>query len=75
MASLKYFQDEPNPPAWLKALAELRRRAAREGWCYQHVQALIVSIDQYAEAALGNRNYFLDKPQSIGGSRRNDDVP
>jgi hypothetical protein len=26
------------------------------GWCYQHVQAIIVAIDQYAESALGNRN-------------------
>jgi hypothetical protein len=40
---------------------------------YQHVQALIVAIDQYAEAATGNRSYFLDKPQSVGG--RNPDVP
>jgi hypothetical protein len=24
-----------------------------------HVQAIIVSIDQYAEAALGNREFFL----------------
>jgi hypothetical protein len=75
VVSLRYFQDEPDPPPWLKALAELRRLAPREGWCYQHVQALIVAIDQYAESALGNRSYFLDKPQSIGGRRRNDDVP
>ena len=46
-----------NPP-WIKALAEVRRRATREGWCYQHVQAIIVSIDQYAESATGNRQYF-----------------
>jgi hypothetical protein len=75
LVTLRYFQDEPDPPPWLKALAEVRRLAAREGWCYQHVQAIIVSIDQYAESALGNRDYFLNKPQSIGGSRRNDNVP
>jgi hypothetical protein len=40
--------------------------------CYQHVQALIVAIDQYAEAATGSRCYFLDRPASIGGSRRGD---
>ncbi|WP_063799905.1 hypothetical protein [Bradyrhizobium jicamae] len=28
----------------------------------QHVQAIIVAIDQYAEKALGNREYFLNKP-------------
>jgi hypothetical protein len=37
-------------------------------------RAIIVSIDQYAEAALGNRDYFLNKPYGIGGSR-NDHVP
>jgi hypothetical protein len=36
---------------------------------YQHVQAIIVAIDQYAEAATGNRCFFLNKPQSVGGSR------
>jgi hypothetical protein len=44
-----------NPP-WIKALAEVRHRACREGWCYQHVQAIIVSIDQYAEAACAVAN-------------------
>jgi hypothetical protein len=33
-----------------------------------HVQAIIVSIDQYAESALGNREYFLNRPYGIGGS-------
>ena len=56
--------------AALKALAEVRILACREGWCYHHVQAIIVSIDQYAEAATGNRDYFLNKPHSIGGARK-----
>ena len=60
---------------WIRALAELRQRATREGYCYQHVQALTVAIDQYAEAALGNRSYFLNKPYSIGGSAKGNDVP
>ena len=38
------------------------------------VQAMIVAIDQYAEAALGNREFFLNKPYGIGGSRK-DDIP
>jgi hypothetical protein len=70
----QYF-DESTADPWLRSLNETRRLAARQGWCYQHVQAVIVAIDQYAEAATGNRSYFLDKPQSIGGSRRNSDVP
>ncbi len=48
--------------------------ATREGCCYQHVQAITVAIDQYAEKALGNRQYFLNKPYSIGGGRK-DHVP
>jgi hypothetical protein len=39
-----------NPP-FLDALAKVRDIAIREGWCYFHVQAIIVAIDQYAEAA------------------------
>jgi hypothetical protein len=46
--------------------------APREGWRYQHVQAIIVAIDQYAEAALGNRDYFLNKPYGVGGSGKSD---
>jgi hypothetical protein len=63
---VKHFQDDPNQPPFIKALAEVRHLATREGWCYQHVQAIIVAIDQYAEAATGNRNFFLNKPQRIG---------
>jgi hypothetical protein len=30
----------------------------------------VVSIDQCAEAAFGNRNYFLNRPPGIGSNRR-----
>jgi hypothetical protein len=50
---LKWYEANADNPPWIKALAEVRQLAPREGWCYQHVQAIIVSIDQYAEAALG----------------------
>ena len=44
------------------ALAEVRHLATREGWCYQHVQAITVAIDQYAAKAFGNREYiFTDR--------------
>jgi hypothetical protein len=72
--SSKWYDDNADNPPWIKALAEVRRLAPREGWCYQHVQAIIVSIDQYAESALGNRGYFLNRPYGVGGSRK-DDVP
>jgi hypothetical protein len=55
-----------NPPEFLKALDRTRRLSCQEGWCRQHVQAIQVAIDQYAEAALGNREFFLNKPHSIG---------
>jgi hypothetical protein len=71
---LKWYDDNADNPQWIKALAEVRRLAPREGWRYQHVQAIIVTIDQYAEAALGNREFFLNKPYGIGG-RMKDDIP
>jgi hypothetical protein len=52
-----------NPP-WIIALNEVRHLATREGWCHQHVQAIIVAIDQYAEAAA--RRYSL-KPDALKG--------
>jgi hypothetical protein len=71
---MNHFQDDPHPPPFIKALAEVRQLATREGWCYQHVQAITVAIDQYAAKAFGNRDYFLNKPYGIGGSRQ-EDVP
>jgi hypothetical protein len=58
---------------WIKALAEVRHLACREGWRYQF-KAIIVTIDQYAESALGNRDYFLNRPHSFG-PRSQTDIP
>jgi hypothetical protein len=66
---LQWYDDKADNPPWIRALAEVRQRAPREGWCYQHVQAIIVAIDQYAEKALGNREFFLNKPYGIGRSQ------
>jgi hypothetical protein len=82
----KFWESGPGEPATsvvvsrmgkpaAKALDEVRRLSTREAWCYRHVQAIQVAIDQYAEAALGNREFFLNKPHSIGGSRKAGDVP
>jgi hypothetical protein len=49
--------------------------ATREGWRYQHIQAIIVAIDQYAEAATGNRDFFLNKPPGAVGTPMRSDVP
>jgi hypothetical protein len=75
VTELKWYDHHADNPAWIKALAEVRHGATREGYCYHHVQAIIVAIDQYAEKALGNREYFLNKPHVIGGGSRNDDIP
>jgi hypothetical protein len=76
VVALRWFDDEPELSPFLKALEDVRRKATREGWCYMHVQAIIVAIDQYAEAATGNREYFLNKPVSIGQSRKSSsDMP
>ena len=58
-------------PPWIKALAEVRIQATREGWCHAHVQAIIVAIDQYAEAALGNRVIFSTSRMGLGGQEQN----
>jgi len=63
---LKWYDDNADSSAWINALAELRQRATREGHCFQHVRAITVAIDQYAEKALGKRDYFLDKPYGVG---------
>ena len=54
----KWYDPNAENPPWIKALAE----------------ASIVAIDQYAEAALGNRDFFLNRPYSIDGGVR-DNVP
>jgi hypothetical protein len=40
---VKWFDDEQEPSPVLKALQEVRRMATREGWRYQHIQAIIVA--------------------------------
>ena len=62
---LKWYEEKAGNSPWINALAELRQRATREGYCYQHVQAITVAIDQYAEKALGNRDYFLNKLMAL----------
>jgi hypothetical protein len=55
---MRWFDDESDPTPFLTALEETRRLATREGWHYQHVQAIIVTIDQYAEAPLAIASSF-----------------
>jgi NTP pyrophosphatase (non-canonical NTP hydrolase) len=34
---LLYFSEKEDQPPFLKALAEVRRIGAHEGWCFQHL--------------------------------------
>jgi hypothetical protein len=46
---IAWYDDNANNPPWINALAEVRRLTPRDGWRYQHVQTIIVAINQYAE--------------------------
>ena len=65
-APIRWYDHNADNPPWIKALAEVRIQATREGWCHAHVQAIIVAIDQYAEAALGNRSFFSTSHMVLG---------
>jgi len=58
---VRFFDEEQEPSPFLKALEEVRRMATREGWRYQHVQAIIVAIDQFAEAATGKPRFLFEQ--------------
>jgi len=44
----------------------------REGHSFERVRAIMLTIDRYAEADLGNRQFFLNKPRGVGG--KNDEI-
>ncbi|MEH2480464.1 hypothetical protein V1282_003821 [Nitrobacteraceae bacterium AZCC 2146] len=62
---LKWYDNSADNSPFMKALSQVRNLATREGYCYHHVQAIMLSIDQYAESATENREYFWSKPHSI----------
>ena len=72
MTLVWYDENADNPP-WIEALSDVRRMGTREGYCFHHVQTIMLAIDQYAETALDNREYFLNKPYGIGG--KGDNIP
>lgn len=41
----KWYEDKGDNPPWIRALADVRHMATMEGYCFQHVQAIIVAID------------------------------
>ncbi|MFL5239643.1 MAG: hypothetical protein ACJ8EL_19015 [Rhizomicrobium sp.] len=62
---MRWYDDKADKPPWLKALAVRRLLGPREGWRYI-VQAVMLSIEQYAEAALGNRDFFFEQAAELG---------
>ena len=70
-APLRWYDHNADNQPWLKALAEVRFQATREGWCHAHVQAIIVAIEQYAEAALVTGVTFSTGPMGSGGGAVN----
>jgi hypothetical protein len=38
VTELRWDDHKADNPPWIKALAEVRHLATREGWCYHHVQ-------------------------------------
>ena len=71
---VRWFDDEKDPPPFLKALYEARRLAKREGYCYQHVQAIIVAIDQYARGS-DRQSRLLFEHAAHGEVTRTDRYP
>jgi hypothetical protein len=41
---VKWFDDDKDHPPFIEALEKVRLQATREGWCYHHVQAIIVLL-------------------------------
>jgi hypothetical protein len=74
MAEPLRWYDEKNAdnPPWVAALADVRRLATREGYCFQHVQVIIVAIDQCRE---GTRQPGLFPQQAVWHRRRNEGSP
>lgn len=61
---LKWYDPNVENSEWMDALAKVRNMGTRQGYLYHHVQAMMLTIDQYAESATGNREYFWNKPHS-----------
>ena len=41
---VRWYDANAENPAWIKALADVRRMGTLEGYCYQHVQAIMIAF-------------------------------
>jgi len=62
---VKRIGTEPHKTPFLMALDTLRREASRQSKFPEHVATIIAMIDQYAESATGDRQYFCDPPHAF----------
>ena len=62
----KWYDDKLDNPPRITAFVNKPFQAMLEGYYYRHVQAIIVAIDQYAEATLDDREFLLKRPRRIG---------
>jgi hypothetical protein len=63
---VKRFDTDQHTTPFLRALDTLRREASRQGAYPEHVATIIAMIDQYAESAMGDRQYFCERPHVFG---------
>lgn len=67
---MRRFDTDPNVTPFLQALDALRRTASRQGHLPEHVATIVAMIDQYAEAALGDRHYFCEQPYIVAAGNQ-----
>jgi hypothetical protein len=61
-----WYDPKTDTSAFRAALDKTRHLACYEGGNQDRVQAIMTAIDDYAEAATGDREYFWLRPYSIG---------
>jgi hypothetical protein len=71
---LKWYDHNADKPAMDQSSGRGPALSPARALVLPSIQAIIVAIDQYAEAALGKREFFLNKPYGIGGRAR-DNIP
>ena len=66
-----HFQDDPNPPPYIEALAEVRHLATREGWCSEPTPCLHPALpDEGRGFRWVRQNQTTNNNQTSGLSHR-----
>jgi hypothetical protein len=70
----KWYDPNADNPPWIKALAEVRHLAPREGWrttTSRQSSCLLINTQRRCSAT---ESFFLNKPYRIGGSTTKDNI-